>query len=157
MTSFFNYCRNMKDMKDCGEGCQRSKRLELLVFFSLRQSCVVSFIFIEFSGNLNFSSRKYWFLLQKFVRLLVCEFCCSKKLLFFISAPLLSLSAVSFICMSEQRCCQAPPPPPLSLTYPSHDKSDLRSSVIQNTDTIWSATHSEHIQSVSWKLKIFPY
>lgn len=42
---------------------------------------------------------------------------------------------------------------PISVSFlspsPSQDKSDLRSSVIQSTDTIWSATHTEHIQSVS--------
>lgn len=41
-----------------------------------------------------------------------------------------------------------PSPPHLSFLQPSpsHNKSDLRSSVIQNTDTIWSATHSQCIQ-----------
>lgn len=38
---------------------------------------------------------------------------------------------------------------PFFYPSPSQDKSDLRSSVIQNTDTIWSATHSEYIHSVS--------
>lgn len=77
------------------------------------------------------------------------------------------LSSVCFICESVRLAVLprhsrplSPRPPPLFSSMsrpPSQDKSDLRSSVIQNTDTIWSAAHSEYSQSLPWKLKIFPY
>lgn len=77
------------------------------------------------------------------------------------------LSSVCFICESVRLAVlprhswpPSPRPPPLFSSMsrpPSQDKSDLRSSVIQNTDTIWSAAQSEYTQSLPWKLKIFPY
>lgn len=91
-------------------------------------------------------------------------FPCLSPLSFSTSAQ---LSSVCFICESVQLAVlprhsrpPSPHPPPLFSSMsrsPSQDKSDLRSSVIQNTDTIWSATHSEYTQSHPWKLKIFPY
>ena len=68
------------------------------------------------------------------------------------SLPHSPLSLAQFALLAwtlEEECCQFTPH--LSFFFspsPSSEKSDLRSSVIQNTDTIWSATHSDYIQWV---------
>lgn len=74
--------------------------------------------------------------------------------------PLFGLVRFALLAwMLDDQCCQRTPIAFFSFLSmsPSQDKSDLRSFVIQNTDTIWPASHSEYIQSVSWKFKPFPY
>lgn len=51
-------------------------------------------------------------------------------------------------CLISRASTALPHPVLVLAVSPSQDKSDLRSSVIQNTDTIWPATHSEHAQSL---------